>query len=69
MPPDTQLTRLHCRMHVTVHGQLTSLFHAVCNVENSPLPTRVTDLTMHATSDGDGVRSEMTIVCSWSEGP
>ncbi len=69
MPPNTQLTRPHCRMHVTVSGRLASLFHAVCNLENAPLPTRVTDLTLQSGADSDSVRGEMTIVCSWSEGP
>lgn len=69
MPQDAQLKRPHCRMHVTVSGRLASLFHAVCNLENAPLPTRVTDLALHAGADGDSVRGEMTIVVSWSEEP
>ena len=69
MPPDPQLKRPHCRMMVTVSGRLTSLFHAACNLENSSLPTRITDLTLHSGSDSGSVRGEMTIVCAWSEGP
>jgi hypothetical protein len=56
-------------VQVAVSGTLASLFHAVCNLENSPQPTRITDLTVRAAADAAGVRGELTIVCTWSEAP
>lgn len=69
LPQDTQLKRPHCRMRVTASGRLASLFHAICNLENSALPTRVTDVTLQPGADRGDMRGELTIVCSWSEDP
>lgn len=50
------------RVRVAITGTFADLFRAVTNVENSLPPTRVTELTVQAGTDGTSVRGEMIVV-------
>jgi hypothetical protein len=66
MAPEPALTRPNHRVRVVVSGTLGRVFAALCALENSPSPTRVTDFALQAT-DAHRVRGELTIVRAGSE--
>jgi hypothetical protein len=67
MAPDPTLKRPNARIKVTIAGPFARLFAALQNLENSLPPTRVTELTLVASSAAGEVRGEMVVVRTWSE--
>lgn len=55
------------RVHVVVIGTLGTLFTAMCSLENSASPTRVTDAALRF-QPGDRVQADLTIARTWSGG-
>ncbi|MFY9344939.1 MAG: hypothetical protein WAT39_20770 [Planctomycetota bacterium] len=55
------------RVRLAVSGTFANLFRALVAIENSTLPTRVTELNVHAAADSDKVRSELVVVRRWLE--
>jgi hypothetical protein len=67
MAPDPTLQRPNARIKVAVSGPFAHFFAALQNLENSLPPTRVTELTLVASSAAGEVRGEMVVVRTWSE--
>ncbi|MFN7590010.1 MAG: hypothetical protein ACK5UQ_16130, partial [Planctomycetota bacterium] len=61
MAPDPTLKRPNARIKVTIAGPFARLFAALQNLENSLPPTRVTELTLVASSAAGEVRGEMVV--------
>jgi hypothetical protein len=59
--PDPSLGR-NQRVRVAVTGTFADLFRAVTNIENSLPPTRITELTVQAATDGTSVRGDLLVV-------
>lgn len=62
LPGDLSLQLPHQRMRFLVGGTFGNLFQALHRLENSTLPTRVTELSVSTANEPGRVRAEMTVV-------
>lgn len=66
MPPDSQLALPNHRVRLAVTGTLASLFTALRDLENTALPTRVTEFSVRTAADGRNVQGELVVAQAWS---
>lgn len=66
MVDDASFALPHQRTRVVATGEFAQLFAAIAGLENEAAPTRVTDLAIQATPDGNRVHAELTLVRMWS---